>query len=832
MRLEWKKTLPNPMPVLVFALALGFMLGFGLSGSRARAQSLLSDATDAFPPGRPGLTSNALKSDALTELLGTPPPAKLGRWVNFAACRERAILRRQKSVPTQHPALSLLKPQSLQRQLAGHCLVWLLLQANKLPLWEQELLAREFVTHFLEHPFVGHALFALAQSRFLRGKPLDQSALISADQQAALGERTRLAWLKIQAQDALRQQKILKALGFLVQRAALSSNPEEQRAQRAYIVRLLETLPSPKKLDHTLASLPSQGSWLHEKQPLLLPWALLNAGETEEADQKIAHIEAQGLVNDEEDEHILHRLKEEQGERQRTRPWRIGVLLPLHSKSRLLRSLAHQTLDGIRMVIQSIAQNPSIAENTPRAGGQTQSVAKRLDARGAEDLRQGEGTQNKALSQTPNDKRLDARGAEDLRQGEGTQNKALSQTPNDKRLDARGAEDLRQGEGTQNKALSQTPNDKRLDARGAEDLRQGEGTQNKALSQTPTQVMPELVIHYTDGSATQAAQGVETLVNKHQVVAIIGPIAKLESEKAAERAESLHVPLLSFSVGMQIPVGAWWVFRHNQSIKQEVEDLVRYAVHYRSVKRFALLHPATHYGQGFVEEFWEQIRAEGGKVNASVAFAPAGNRIPRKLGQALRNAFAHIAALGRPLSTKEKNLMEDLKEKPDPLVDFEGLLIAIGPNGGRNFQHIISYPTTIDAENALFIGNRYWNQPSVLLNSANKLIGGVFHDTFDSRGLHASTAAFMAQHQHIYGWRTPYLSPSPYTALGYETMYILRDILQSKGGNTRSGVARLLRQKTFRTPITPTIRFTHKGTVEKPGVFFKMEHGSVFRLPL
>ena len=697
---------------LVCAVGLGMvnlyvaMIGM-LVGQQAHAQSLLSQAAHALPPTPQPSAKHLLSGTNHSNLLATPPPANQSDWVNLAACQQRALARFQAHPNNGNPALANRVFARQQSQLAQRCLIWLMLHASQFPVWQQERYAREFITRFPSHPFVGRARFVLGNARFMRQKPFDPLASLSSSQLEGLSIEEQLLWLNILAEDALRRRKFSEALGFLVQRAALAPNQEEQTAQRAYILQLLQTAANPENLQTILFNPPLQGSWLEEKQPLLLPWALFNAGEVEKANQQIADITAQGLVRDSADEDILNGLHEEQTDRQNTRPWRIGVLLPLHSRSKLLRSLAQQTLDGVRMALQlQTAHQP----NTPR-------------------------------------------------------------------------------------------------------------TRN---------ARPELVIHYTDGSAAQAAQGVETLVRQHQVVAIIGPIAKRESERAAERAESLRIPLLSFSVGMRIPDGARWVFRHNQSMAQEIENLVRYAVHYRHARRFALLGPNNHYGEAFLAHFWRQVQAEGAQVSAAAAFTPAGKRIQRELGRELHNIFARLTALDRPLNQQEENLIARLKEQPDPLVDFEALLMIIGPNGTRNFQHLVSYPTTVNAEKAVILGDRYWNAPSVLLNSTNKLIEGVFRDSFDSRGLQSRTAAFRVDHQQMYGWRTFYVAPTPYTALGYETMYILNSICSVREATYAAGWRGCCAKAPFARPSPRSFALPTKVRLKKTASFLECKKGESY----
>ncbi|MCH8154683.1 MAG: ABC transporter substrate-binding protein [Proteobacteria bacterium] len=83
----------------------------------------------------------------------------------------------------------------------------------------------------------------------------------------------------------------------------------------------------------------------------------------------------------------------------------------------------------------------------------------------------------------------------------------------------------------------------------------------------------ELVIRDTANIPDQAALEVEKLVREEGVIAIIGPIARSESDAAATRAEELGVPLISLSLTLEIPKGSRFTFRHSKSQEEEVRDL-------------------------------------------------------------------------------------------------------------------------------------------------------------------------------------------------------------------------------------------------------------------
>ncbi len=81
------------------------------------------------------------------------------------------------------------------------------------------------------------------------------------------------------------------------------------------------------------------------------------------------------------------------------------------------------------------------------------------------------------------------------------------------------------------------------------------------------------------------------------MIAIIGPLARKTSEAAAEEAERLRVPLISLSLTENIPELGEFIFRNNQSWKQEIQELLEYATSELQACRFLILYAKTREGR-------------------------------------------------------------------------------------------------------------------------------------------------------------------------------------------------------------------------------------------
>jgi ABC-type branched-subunit amino acid transport system substrate-binding protein len=433
------------------------------------------------------------------------------------------------------------------------------------------------------------------------------------------------------------------------------------------------------------------------------------------------------------DQKFVTHLRTEISERVAVRPRRIGVLLPLSSSSAFLRSLAQETLDGLRLAIQF-----------PPGGDGTQARLSRL---------------------------------------------------------------------------------------------LGQDLPVRLERERPPPADPlgsfELVIRDTANEPKVAVKAVESLVEEEQVIAIIGPIARAESEAAAARAEELGVPLMSLSVSLDLPADNRFVFRHSKSQEEEVQDLVRYAVDYLQARRFAILYPDNSYGRAMMELFWDDVRAANGQVVAVSPFTTSSQRAatPGREAVGFKEIFGQFTGLYRTLTPEDKALLDAVGDShPDPIVDFDALYIPIGPDGLGDLQLIAPYPVTVDAEKTLYLGSRFWNDDAVIVAGDGKLDGAVFVDSYDRSSANPKVAAFQSRHRIFFGHRPDYRAPSYYTGLGYDTANLLMGLLASPANQSRVRLSEALRTISPTFGVTGWTTFRANGESVKESMFFRIKGNEIVRV--
>jgi ABC-type branched-subunit amino acid transport system substrate-binding protein len=155
----------------------------------------------------------------------------------------------------------------------------------------------------------------------------------------------------------------------------------------------------------------------------------------------------------------------------------------------------------------------------------------------------------------------------------------------------------------------------------------------------------ELVVRDSQLNPEITKSLVRELVETERVIAIIGPLARKTSEAAAGEAERLRVPLISLSLTESIPELGEFIFRNNQSWKQEIQELLKYATSELQACRFLILYAKTREGRQKMRLFLDAAVLKGCNVVAVEGFKDEGQK-------SLVNEFDTFTGKIRRLSTQ------------------------------------------------------------------------------------------------------------------------------------------------------------------------------------
>jgi ABC-type branched-subunit amino acid transport system substrate-binding protein len=350
-------------------------------------------------------------------------------------------------------------------------------------------------------------------------------------------------------------------------------------------------------------------------------------------------------------------------------------------------------------------------------------------------------------------------------------------------------------------------------------------------AQPRTTALPfELVVKDSGNSAERATRMVEELAERDRVIAIIGPVARGESQGALQRAEEIGIPLISLSITATLPPGTRFGFRHNKSQEEELRDLARYAMDYLGARRFAILYPRNNYGEEMLTGFWEEVSVRDGEVVGVGSFQPSGTDDSRAAA-GLQAVFESLAGVDRFVTAEDKTLIERAGDKkPDPVVQFDALFLPIHARGGQDLRQIAPYPATINAEKAAVLGSRNWNSDTVIVATAGKLDGAVFVDSYYREGTGEAQQAFRARHRLLFNHRPDYQAPSFYTALAYDTVGMLMELLAQPQNRSRERLAKALREMEPYAGLTGLTTFAEPGYAIKESMLLRLQGDRMVRV--
>ena len=331
----------------------------------------------------------------------------------------------------------------------------------------------------------------------------------------------------------------------------------------------------------------------------------------------------------------------------------------------------------------------------------------------------------------------------------------------------------------------------------------------------------ELLVRDSHLDPEKTKNAIRELVETEGVIAIIGPLARKTSEAAAEEAERLRAPLISLSLTASIPELGDYIFRNNQSWKHEVQELLDYAVSELHACRFLILYAKSREGRQKMRLFWDAAVLKGCEVVAVEGFKNEGQK-------SLVKEFDTFTGKVQRISTKEKSILNELKEKEVSIHNFDAVFVAVGSGGVKNLRLIFPYSAVYKMGKAAFLGDSGWNDAA--LPFAPGLRGvkkPVFVDSFFPQAKTPAMQKFLRLHERILYRHQNYLWPTPYTAYAYDTLMILMKLLKEEQNQSHRELRNALANMQVFRGVTGNLRFDEKGEVQREMQLLTLRRGKI-----
>ena len=331
----------------------------------------------------------------------------------------------------------------------------------------------------------------------------------------------------------------------------------------------------------------------------------------------------------------------------------------------------------------------------------------------------------------------------------------------------------------------------------------------------------ELVVRDSQLNPEITKSLVRELVETERVIAIIGPLARKTSEAAAEEAERLRVPLISLSLTESIPELGEFIFRNNQSWKQEIQELLEYATSELQACRFLILYAKTREGRQKMRLFWDAAVLKGCKVVAVEGFKDEGQK-------SLVNEFDTFTGKIRRLGTEDKIILKELKEKEVPIHNFDAVFVAVGSGGVKNLSLIFPYSEVYKMRKTTFLGDSGWNDSALPYAPGLRGVKNpVFVDSFFLQSKTPAMQQLLRLHERILYRHQNYIGPTAYTAFAYDTLIILMRLLEDERNQSHRDLRDALLNMQMFPGVTGNLLFDEKGQVEREMQLLTLRRGKI-----
>jgi ABC-type branched-subunit amino acid transport system substrate-binding protein len=366
-----------------------------------------------------------------------------------------------------------------------------------------------------------------------------------------------------------------------------------------------------------------------------------------------------------------------------------------------------------------------------------------------------------------------------------------------------------------------------------------------------------IIVKDTASDPLVAQKGLYALADSN-VSAIIGPIAT--AENIAIQAQELRIPTITLTQKTGIPDNKDYVFRNFLTPQQQIKTLVDYVVGSLESKRFAILYPDENYGEIYMNLFWDEVLAAGGKIVGVEAYDPKKTHfadpikklvglyydIPEDLiaepsqiplvyndiePEDLSPDVSDVLSVHRTGGWQDElneliqisqlaaaRKMEE-EEGPEPIVDFDAVFIPDSPNkAGLIIPQLVYY----DVNDVTLLGTNLWHSDKLIDMAKYDIQGAILPEGFFEESTDAHVHRFVSEFKYIYGH-----SPGFIEAVSYDTAWMLFDLVSRPDIRFRAQIKRALLTMAPYAGVTGTTVFDPNGEAVKDIYLLKV-HGRRF----
>ena len=321
----------------------------------------------------------------------------------------------------------------------------------------------------------------------------------------------------------------------------------------------------------------------------------------------------------------------------------------------------------------------------------------------------------------------------------------------------------------------------------------------------------ELIIKDTGGNPEEALAGLEDLVNREKVIAVIGPLSSKTALETARKAREEHVPLITLTQKKDITKEGEMIFRNILTPRQEIEGLLQETSEKRGFKHFAVLYPDNSYGEFCMNLFWDKVDEIGGSITAVESYDPAHTDFAASIKKLVGLYYPRPESVMKKLEKMRTSRDEEntiFPEGVQPIVDFDAIFI---PDSYERIIMIAPQLAYYDILDVPLLGTRLWQSPRLPELAMDYVQGAIFSSGFFPTPEKPMDMIFSQQYEENFG-----REPGILAASGYDTMSLLKNLLSNGSIKTRADLSKALLSESLEG-LTGTMAFDAEGeSLKKP----------------
>ena len=347
-----------------------------------------------------------------------------------------------------------------------------------------------------------------------------------------------------------------------------------------------------------------------------------------------------------------------------------------------------------------------------------------------------------------------------------------------------------------------------------------------ALDQFSTQnsgPQMNIIVKDSGGDPEQTRLAMQELIDE-QVAAIVGPI--VTAEIAAAESQVNKIPIMTLTQKDNITSIGDYVFRNFITPQMQVNNIIDYAISTLGLYRFAILYPDETYGITFMNLFWDELTASGGKIVGVESYNPQHTdfadpikklvglyyEIPEDLKEAAlsrgrEKGDQRNQALDPETSDDLQGERDADEEEPLAIVDFDAIFI---PDYPKTAGLIIPQLAVYDIKDVYLLGTNLWHSEVLIKMAPQYVQGAIMPDGFFAGSSAPVVQNFVSIFEETYQEKPGFIE-----AVVYDSAMMFFSLLAQPDLRFKSDLKNKLLSMDVYMGVTGPTRFDENGDAQK-----------------